>query len=205
MYYGYIRVSSLEQNLERQREALARYAKDNNMDYDVIFEDKATGKNFDRKQYQALKRTVTNGDTIVIKELDRLGRNYMEIKEELSYFKNKGVKVEIIDMPVFNIEDETLSELLNNLMIELLGYITQKEVESIRRRTQEGIERAKAQGKHIGRPKITLNDLTKDFYKWYPEWQKGKITAVDFAKLVGVSRTTIYRYIDMYEKKLAEA
>ena len=199
MIYGYIRVSSKEQNEDRQRYALEEYAKTQGVKYDGIFMDKVSGKSFERNQYQALKKVVNNGDTIVVKELDRLGRNYKEIKEELAQFKSRGVKVKILDLPGFDVEDEALEELLNSLMIELLGYIAQKEREKIHQRQSEGIKQAKERGVKFGRPK---RELPKNFDKYYKMFVDDEITGNEFARLMGASRRTIYRYMDEYEKNI---
>ncbi len=194
--YAYIRVSTKEQNTDRQHEAIKEYAKANSLKYKAIFEDKSSGKNFDRPQYQALKETVKTGDTIIIKELDRLGRNYEEIKQELAEYSLKKVKVIILDLPQLNVEDTTLSSLLNNLVIELLSYIAQKEREKIHSRVMEGLQNAKEKGVRLGRPERTL---PKDFEKYYKKWKAGEITAVEFSKLLNISRATLYRYIKEYE------
>lgn len=198
MVYGYVRVSTKEQNIDRQLEALKEYAKQQGLKYNTIFEDKATGKNFDRPQYQAMKVILKAGDVLVIKELDRLGRNYEEIKKELAELQLKGVKVRILDLPMFNTDDETLSSLLNNLVVELLSYIAQKEREKIQARVKEGLQQAKIKGIKLGRPE---RKLPKDFEKYYKKWNNKEITAVEFAKLLGISRATLYRYIQFYEKR----
>ena len=200
MYYGYVRVSSREQNEGRQIDALKKYEVDKRVTFETIFIDKASGKNFERLQYKALKKLVLPGDVIVIKELDRLGRNedYEEIKKELIYFNNRNIKVVILDLPVFNIDDPSLNKLLNNLVIELLSYIAHKEREKIIQRVNEGLKRAKQQGKKLGRPKRTL---PKEFEKYYIKWQSKEINGVEFAKLLNISRTTLYRYIKLYRSK----
>lgn len=194
--YGYIRVSTKEQNTERQYESLNEYALQNKIKYTAVFKDKASGKNFNRQQYQALKEIVRPGDIIIIKELDRLGRNYDEIKQELADFSLKGVKTRILDLPQLNVEDPTLGNLLNNLVIELLSYIAQKEREKIVSRVREGLINAKEKGIKLGRP---ARILPKDFVRYYKRWKAGEVTAVEFGKLLGVSRSTLYRYIREYE------
>lgn len=196
--YGYIRVSTKEQNTARQHEALKQYSKENKINYDAIFEDKVSGKSFDRPQYQAMKEVLRTGDTLIIKELDRLGRNYEEIKQELAEFNLKKVKVRILDLPVLNVEDETLSNLLNNLVVELLSYIAQKEREKIVSRVNEGLANAKANGVKLGRPE---RSLPKDFEKYYRRWSNKEINGVEFAKMLEVSRATLYRYIKEYENQ----
>lgn len=197
--YGYIRVSTKDQNTDRQYQALKEYAEHHKFQYAAIFEDRLSGKNFDRPQYRALKEIVKMGDVIIIKELDRLGRNYEEIKKELAEFSLKGIKVRILDMPLFNVEDPTLNSLLNNLVVELLSYIAQKEREKIQARVKEGLKNAKEKGIKLGRPSRTL---PSNFEKYYKKWRAGEVTAVEFAKLIGVSRVTLYRYIKDYEEEV---
>lgn len=195
--YGYLRVSTSLQNTDRQLEALKEYGKQNKIKYKAIFEDKASGKDFDRPQYKALKEVLRAGDTVIIKELDRLGRNYKEIQEELQEFKNKSIKIIILDLPMLQgIQDELLYTVLQDIIINLMGYVAQKEREKNHSRVIEGIQNAKAKGVKLGRPERTL---PKDFKKYYTKWKAGEITAVEFSKLLNISRATLYRYIKEYE------
>jgi DNA invertase Pin-like site-specific DNA recombinase len=194
--YGYIRVSTKEQNTDRQHEALKEYGKNNKLKYKAIFEERATGKNFERPQYQLLKETVKSGDTIVIKELDRLGRNFMDTPKELQYFFERGIKVIILDTPLINTGDDKLDYTINNMLIGFLSYIADKEREKIQSRVKEGLLNAKVKGVKLGRPERVL---PKDFEKYYKKWKARGITAVEFSKLLNVSRATLYRYIKEYE------
>jgi len=194
--YAYIRVSTKEQNTDRQHEALKQYATSNNIEYKVIFEDRASGKDFERPQYQLLKETVKSGDTIIIKELDRLGRNFMDTPKELQYFFEKGIKVIILDTPLVSTGDSKLDYTINNMLINFLSYIADKEREKIQGRVIEGLKNAKAKGIKLGRPKRTL---PKDFKKYYSKWKDAEITGVEFAKLLNISRATLYRHIKDYE------
>ncbi|KEI18218.1 recombinase family protein [Clostridium haemolyticum] len=195
--YGYLRVSTLSQNIARQLDALKNYEKDNNIKFECIFEDKISGKNFDRPQYKIMKQVVRPGDVIVIKELDRLGRNYDEIKKELQYFKDKKIKIVILDLPILQgINDELLYTVLQDMIISIMGYVAQKEREKIQRRVKEGLKNAKANGVKLGRPKATL---PKDFEKYYKKVLKKEITKNDMAKILGISRMTLYRYIKMFD------
>lgn len=144
--------------------ALGEYEKEHNIKFKSIFQDKASGKDFDRPQSQGLKNIIKSGDTLVINELDRLGRNYDEIKIELWEFNSRRIKVVIMDLPQFNVDDPTLSSLLNNLVIELLSYLSQKEHKKIQDRVREGISNAMAKGVKFGRPERVL---PKDFEKYY--------------------------------------
>jgi DNA invertase Pin-like site-specific DNA recombinase len=199
-FYAYIRVSTREQSTDRQHQALNDYAKSNGIKI-TPYEDKASGKDFDRAQYQALKQVAKSGDIIIIKELDRLGRNYEEIKKELAHFQSAGIKVRILDLPLLDVKDETLSALLNNLMIELLSYIAQKEREKTISRVREGvayaIEHGTKSGIPFGRPAPVLPEK---FEKYYQQYRGGEIISDEFARLIGKSRSQLYRYIREYEK-----
>jgi DNA invertase Pin-like site-specific DNA recombinase len=194
--YAYIRVSTKEQNTDRQHEALKQYAESNNIEYKTIFEDRASGKDFERPQYKVLKETVKNGDTIIIKELDRLGRNFMDTPKELQYFFERGVKVIILDTPLVSTGDSKLDYTINNMLVNFLSYIADKEREKIQGRVIEGLRNAKAKGVKLGRPGRTL---PKDFKKYYSKWKDAEITGVEFAKLLNISRATLYRHIKDYE------
>lgn len=198
MIYGYIRVSTKEQNEGRQIDALKQYAKENQFEYQGIFIDKTSGASFNRQQYNALMKIIRPGDKLVVKELDRVGRtdDYEDIKKELMYLSSIGIQVVILDLPVFNVEDTALNKLLNNLIIELLSYVATKERMKTKARVKEGLQRAKADGIKLGRPPVKL---PKDFGKYYDMWKADKLNGTEFAKLVSVSRTTLYKYIKGYE------
>ena len=194
--YGYVRVSTREQNTDRQHEALKEYVTANNIKFDVTFEDRMSGKNFNRPQYNALKEIAVKGDTIIIKELDRLGRNYIDTPKELQYFFERGIKVIILDTPLIATGDTKLDYTINNMLIGFLSYIADNEREKIQSRVKEGLINAKAKGVKLGRPERVL---PKDFKKYYIKWKAKEVTAVEFAKLLNVCRMTLYRYIKEYE------
>lgn len=138
MVYGYVRVSTKEQNLDRQVSVVEKYKP-----LDEIFADKQSGKDFERPEYQRLKYIVSAGDEVVIKELDRLGRNKDAIKEEIQWFKDEGVRLRILDVPTTLLdfgEQDWIGDMLNNILIEVLGAVAQNEREEIRRRQREGID-----------------------------------------------------------------
>ncbi|APC42825.1 hypothetical protein A7L45_22055 (plasmid) [Clostridium estertheticum subsp. estertheticum] len=194
--YAYIRVSTKEQNTDRQHEALKEYATSNKLKYKIIFEDRASGKDFERLQYKALKEIVKTGDTIIIKELDRLGRNFMDTPKELQYFFERSIKVIILDTPLVSTGDTKLDYTINNMLINFLSYIADKEREKIQGRVIEGLKNAKAKGIKLGRPNRILPE---DFKKYYSKWKDKEITGVEFAKLLSISKATLYRYIKEYE------
>lgn len=196
--YGYARVSSKTQNVDRQLQELEQYSKKNKVHYEKVFIDYLSGASFNRKEYQDLMKTIRPGDRIVVKELDRLGRtnDYTEIVNELRVLREKDIDVVILDLPTFNIEDKALKDLLTNITIELFSYVASKEREKIRSRVKEGMENARKQGKSIGRPPVKL---PKDFNKYYVMWKQDIISVVEFSKLLDVSRSTVYRYIKVHE------
>lgn len=199
MIFGYIRVSSKDQNEERQVLALKNFCKE--LELKNIFIDKESGKNFERENYQKLKSILREGDTLIIKELDRLGRNKEGVKEELNYFKENKIRVKILNIPttLMDIPEENswIFDMINNIMIEVLGAVAEEERNKIRARQKEGIEIAKKEGKYRGRP---LSPLPDGFEKLYKQWKEEKITAVQFTKLMNLkSRTTLYKYIKRYE------
>lgn len=199
--FGYVRVSTKEQHPERQIDELKKYVSEDN-----IFVDKASGKDFNRPKYQAIRQLLTKGDTLYVKSLDRLGRNKDGIKEELKYFKDKGVQVKILNIPTTTQDlsqyDDSMQasifEMVNNILIEVLGTIADQERKTIKERQKEGIASAKARGKHLGRPSATYPDNWKDVYK---QWQDSKITAKTAMELTGLKRTTFYHLAKEYKAK----
>ncbi|MCH5138167.1 recombinase family protein [Clostridiaceae bacterium UIB06] len=201
MIFGYARVSSKEQNESRQIKALIDYCKE--LKIENIYIDKQSGKDFNRTNYQELKKRLREGDSLIIKELDRLGRNKEMIKEELEYFKNSKIRIKILNIPTTLMdlpkENEWVFEMINNILVEVLGAIAEEERNKIRIRQAEGIAIAKLQGKYKGRPQA---ELPKEFEKLYKQWKDKGINATQFAKLLGLkSRTTLYKYIRSYEDK----
>lgn len=199
MIFGYVRVSTKEQNESRQVKALTDYCKE--LKQENIYIDKQSGKNFERESYQELKSRLREGDTLIIKELDRLGRNKDMIKEELECFKNNKIRIKILNIPTTLMDlpkdNQWVFDMINNILVEVLSAIAEEERNKIRTRQAEGIALAKEQGKYRGRPKA---ELPKDFDKLYKQWKQAKINATQFTKLLGLkSRTTLYKYIERYE------
>ncbi|MBX4272211.1 recombinase family protein, partial [Clostridium estertheticum] len=135
-------------------------------------------------------------DTIIIKELDRLGRNFMDTPKELQYFFERSIEVIILDTPLVSTGDTKLDYTINNMLINFLSYIADKEREKIQGRVIEGLKSAKAKGIKLGRPN---RKLPEDFKKYYSKWKEKKVTGVEFAKLLKISKATLYRYIKEYE------
>ena len=196
--YYYARVSSKEQNLDRQIQAFMSLGAD---DRDIIT-DKESGKDLNRPGYQALRSTILrDGDTLVVKSLDRLSRNKADIKNELQYFQDHGIRVKVLDLPTTMMdvpaENGWILDMINNILIEVMGSIAENERETIRRRQAEGIAAAKAKGKYLGRPMIQKPD------NWgyvISEWKAGRITARKAMQLVGMKHSTFYKLVN--EEKL---
>ena len=197
--YYYARVSTKEQNLDRQLNAFRQLGA---TDRDIVT-DKESGKNLDRSGYQALKTTILRqGDTLVIKSLDRLSRNKGDIRAELQYFKEHGIRVKIIDLPTtmtdFPVGQEWVLEMVNNILIEVLGTIAEQERETIRKRQAEGIEAAKQNGKKLGRPALTF---PANWNEVYTSWKAGEITAKTAMEQTGTKRTSFYKLVGMMEER----
>ena len=194
--YGYARVSSQGQSLERQFDALIEYGIE---ERDIIC-DKATGKNFERNGYQSLKsQMLRKGDVLVIKELDRLGRNYTQIKTEMGELAKMGVDLVILDSPMLSTYDKDDLEkcLINTIVLELLAYISESELRKIKRRQREGIKSAKMRGVHCVRPRI---ETPKNWDNVYAQWKSGEITAVAAMKACGLNRSSFYKLIQITEQ-----
>lgn len=197
MIYHYCRVSTKEQNLSRQFAALNAYKT-----ADRVFSDKQSGKNFDRPAYQELKRTVRSGDEVVVKELDRLGRNKEETKQELRWFSEHGVTVRILNVPTSLIDfgtQEWVRDMVNNVIIEVLSSVAQEEREKIRQRQAEGIaampirngKRISAKsGAAYGRPAAKA---TPEFRDLYEDWRTGGVTVTEACSKLGICRATWYK------------
>lgn len=191
--YGYARVSTREQNLDRQIAALRQYIAD---ERDIIT-DKESGKDFNRPGYQYLREVLLRpGDTLIVKSLDRLGRNKQQVKQELEYYKAMGVRVKIIDLPStmadFPKGQEWICEMVNNIMIEVLATIAEQERLTIRQRQAEGIAEAKKQGRQLGRRKT---ELPEDWEEVTALWKSGSITAVQAMDRLGLKKSTFYRMV----------
>lgn len=197
--FGYARVSSREQNLDRQIQALKKY-----VDEEHILTDKESGKNLNRPSYQALKGALglRSGDTLVITSLDRLSRNKADIKQELQWFKEQNVRLKILDLPTSMVEvnegQEWILEMIQNILIEVLASIAEQERITIKNRQREGIDAAKKKGKVFGRPKISRPD---EFDEIYRLWKKGEITAVAAMKKLDLSSSTFYRMVKQHESE----
>lgn len=189
--YGYARVSSTEQNLDRQIEALTAYGVEDRH----IITDKMSGKNFDRPGYQTLKcQLLRSGDVLVVKELDRLGRDYVQIKAEWSDLRKMGVDIVVLDMPVLSTADKSDLDksLIASIVFELLAYLSEKERIKIKTRQAEGIAIAKQKGVSLGRPKAKL---PQGFAEKVRKWQAGEQTSTATMQALGLKKTTFYKLV----------
>lgn len=189
--FGYARVSSREQNPDRQIDALLEFGVPTNR----IYTDKASGKDFKRPEYQKLMRRIKPGDVLVTKSIDRLGRDYNELLEEWRRVtKSKQAAIVVLDMPLLDTrqtQEGVTAAFVADLTLQLLSYVAQIERENIRQRQAEGIEAAKARGVRFGRPKL---EKPKHFAKIRDTYQKGEITRKEAARLLGISTATFDRW-----------
>lgn len=195
--YGYIRVSSKDQNLDRQYRALEKYE----IEAKNIFVDKQTGKDFERPAYQRLLHSLKKGDLFIVKSIDRLGRNYNEILEQWrSITKEIGADIIVIDMPLLDTRHtgKNLTGIfIADLVLQILSYVAQTEREFIRQRQAEGIAEAKAKGVKFGREKLPLPE---NFEKVKAAWEKGQISLREAGNILGISHMTFFRRCKELEK-----
>lgn len=188
--YGYIRVSTKDQNPERQRIAFQEYE----IPEKDIFIDKTSGKNFDRPQYQRLLRRLRQGDLLVIKSIDRLGRNYSEILEQWRRItKEIRADIQVLDMPLLNTSishDNLTGVFVADLVLQILAYVAETERSFIKQRQAEGIAAAKARGVKFGGDKC---ELPEEFDEYVQRWVNGEISGRKAAKEMGMSHSTFYR------------
>lgn len=190
--YGYARVSSREQNLDRQLDALADFG----LEGSQVFSDKASGKDFNRPQWQRLVRRLRRGDVLVVKSIDRLGRNYDEIIEEWRRItKERGVHVVVLDMPLLDTRerpDNVTGAFIADLVLQLLSYVAQIERENIKQRQAEGIAAAKARGVRFGRP---AKERPGCYAQTKASYLGGHITRGEAATRMGVSPNTFDKWL----------
>lgn len=187
--FGYCRVSTSDQNEDRQVEAML----DLGINERDIFLDKMSGKNFERPKYQALKLQLREGDILVIKSIDRLGRNYKQICEEWrNITRDIKANIRVIDMPILDTTrtDGLIGEVISDIVLQLLGYVAEQERTFIRQRQAEGIKLAKAKGKRLGKPPIEYPDNWAEVYN---AWKSGTITARTAMKMTRLKPTTFYK------------
>ena len=187
--YGYVRVSTQEQNEARQLDAMREFG----VEEENIIVEKLSGKDFRRPRYQRLVCALQPGDVLVVKSIDRLGRNYNEILEQWGVItKKRKAAIVVLDMPLLDTQQgrDLTGTLIADIVLQLLSYVAQTERENIRQRQAEGIAAAKAKGVRFGRERIELPDDFPDFAR---QWQKGNISSRHAAKELGISYQTFLR------------
>lgn len=187
--YGYVRVSSAEQNEERQMVAM----RNKDIPLNKIYIDKKSGANFDRPQYKKLLKKLRKGDLLYILTIDRLGRNYEEIQNQWRVLtKEIGIDIVVIDMPLLDTRQgkDLMGTFIADIVLQILSFVAQSERENIKKRQAEGIAAAKARGVKFGRPK---NPLPKNFYEMRKKWINGEITGVKAANECKMPLST-FRY-----------
>ncbi|MED1625074.1 recombinase family protein [Bacillus pseudomycoides] len=206
--YGYIRVSTKDQNEQRQLHKMM----ERGVEARRIFVDKASGRHFDRPQYQLLRKILSTGDIVYIDALDRMGRNYDEVIAEWKYITRE------LQADIVVLENETLFDsskfremgdmgrLMEDQFLSLLSYVADQERKKIHQRQAEGIAVAKSQGKHLGRPQFNLSTLSSKqlliIEETYPKWKNREITGVQFMEVLGLKKNTFYKVIKEYENTL---
>lgn len=186
--YGYIRVSTREQNEDRQRLALAALP----VPEENIYMDKQSGKDFERPQYRRLVRRLRRDDLLYVKSIDRLGRNYSEILERWRMLtKEKGVDIAVLDMPLLDTRrgKDLMGTFLSDIVLQVLSFVAENERDNIRQRQAEGIAAAKARGVRFGRPPLPLPD---NFHMLHQAWRGQKIALRQAARACGMPTGTFY-------------
>ena len=190
MNYGYARVSTVAQNLDRQLDELTKLG----IDESHIYADKESGKDFDRKNYKKLVRKLKPGDVLFIKSIDRLGRNYNMVLDEWRFLtKEKGVDIVVIDMPLLDtrIEGKNLvGKFIADVVLQILSFVAENERETMRQRQSEGIRMAKLRGVRFGRPPL---EIPQGFKTIAESYKQGELTSAEDVQKSGLSRGTFYR------------
>lgn len=189
MTYAYLRVSTKEQNEERQLLAIEGLG----IPEKNVYLDKESGKNFHRSGYVKLKAKLRRGDLLYVKSIDRLGRNYSEILEEWRVLtKVKEVDIVVLDMPLLDtrLGKDLTGTLISDLVLQILSYVAESEYRNIKQRQREGILAAKANGVKFGRPRI---EMIPSFYLSLAKWKRGELKLEEAAKEAGISPSTFYR------------
>ena len=192
--YGYVRVSSIDQNEDRQLIVMD----ENNVSKGNVYIDKQSGRDFERSQYKKLVKKLKAGDLLYILSIDRLGRNYEDIQKQWRMLtKDIGIDICVIDMPLLDTRKgkDLMGTFIADLVLQILSFVAQNERENIKKRQAQGIAAAKAKGVKFGRPEVPTPD---DFYKYILKWGKGQITTSEILKLTGLSKSTFYRKVSVY-------
>ena len=209
MIFGYMRISTKKesQTTDRQLFTLMKYADENKFTFDKILQERVSGnvKAENREEYKKLKYMLRKDDILIVTDLDRLGRNADDVIIELKELKMLGVRVIALDVPYMNewlkANDESLYGMIIDIIITIKAHMAQQEREKIISRINQGLDVARENGKKLGRPKVKL---PKDFYKEYRKFKNGEygsMTASNFSKMMGIGRSTLYKYIKILDNK----
>lgn len=195
MKYGYIRVSTKEQNIDRQLSCMY----DQGLDNKYIFIDKQSGKGFDRNEYQKLKNMLKSGDLLIIKSIDRLGRNYDMIIDEWRTLVNiLNVDIQVLDMPLLDTRAEgrnLIGKFISDIVLQILSFVAENERDNIKLRQAEGIKIAKEKGKHLGRPRIILPN---NFQEIANQYKKKEITLAEALSSLNMNRSSFYKNLKSF-------
>lgn len=189
--YGYVRVSTRDQNEARQLVAMKEFG----VPDDCVYMDKQSGKDFNRAKYQELIQRLRPNDVLVVKSIDRLGRNYEDILEQWRIItKEKQAAIVVIDMPLLDTRQgrDLTGTLIADIVLQLLSYVAETERNFIRQRQAEGIAAAKARGQRFGRPKKVRSE---EYHDLVAQWKDGRLSATDAAQCLGVARNTFMKWV----------
>ena len=209
MYYGYHRVSTKDQNLDRGIKGIEDFCKQKNYPLQKIFLDKVSGKSFDRPRYTVLKEDVLReGDTLILYELDRLGRNKKEIIDELRYYEDHNIRVMFLDIPTSTIDlseesdsmNKLITDTINKVVIEIYAMQAETELQRKEKRQREGIEAKKARGEwdDYGRHRVMTPE---EFAKQYEKVEQGKIGSLELMRQLKMKKSTYFKYVNEYKER----
>ena len=196
--FGYVRVSSTDQNENRQLLAL----REKEIPQNNVYMDKQSGKDFDRPNYKRMIRKMKAGDLLYVLSIDRLGRNYKEIQEQWRILtQDKGIDICVLDMPLLDTRQgkDLMGTFIADLVLQILSFVAQSERENIRKRQAEGIEAAKSRGVHFGRP---VKALPENFIKLIQKWEQKRISLREVLEVCDISESTFYRRVREYRNGL---
>lgn len=209
MIFGYMRISTQKekQTTDRQRITLEKYAAANKFTFNELVEERISGtiQADHRPQFNMLKSKLRKDDILIITDIDRLGRNADDVIMEFKKLKADGIRVIALDTPYLNewekVQDSSIYNMIADIFITLKAHMAQQEREKTVQRINQGLEVARAKGKTLGRPRA---ELPQDFIKQYEKFKRGEfgtISAIGFAKMIGIGRSTLYKYIRLYEEE----
>lgn len=201
--YAYLRVSSKEQNLARQLDAI--HSLNEIIDERDIYIDKQSGKDFNRPEWQALKRSIRSGDTLFIHSLDRLGRNKQAILKEWQWLVENKIHIVVLDMPLLDTRKyqnlDGVGDLVVNLVLQILSWLAEQERINIKQRQREGIDSALARGVKFGRPPV---QKPRNFNEVYTKWKNGEITATKAMQILNLKRNTFYKFVKEHDENASQ-